>query len=99
MLEGRVKWVIFIPLKLSSDGASPRWIDLLSVKDGSFDAPLGALASGIGVIEDKPSMRHQFWNIVWYKFRSQMCVFIYSIHVCVRHVRSGICLKRFEHIT
>ena len=73
-----VKEVDFIPLRLSSDGASPKRVDLLSVKDGSFDASQNALASGSGVIDDKRSIRHTFWNIVSYKFRSQMCASSFS---------------------
>ena len=69
-----VKWAIFISLELSSDSASPQWVELLSVKDGSFNASLNALASGAGVIEGKLSMMHQFWKIVSYKLRSQLCV-------------------------
>ena len=49
-------------------------MELLSVNDGSFDASLNALASGVGVIEDKLSMMHQFLNIVSYNFGSHMCV-------------------------
>ena len=60
--------------RLSSDNASPKRVELLSVKDVSFDASLNASASGIGVIEFRLSMMHQFLYFVSYKFKSQKCV-------------------------
>ena len=57
------------------------FFDSSSESFGGRNASLDVLAFGgvtpnsvSGVIEFSSSMRHQFWNIVSYKFGSQICV-------------------------